>query len=328
VSETTASRLPPWLDKAAAQLQRAHANQRMPHALLLHEAPGAGGELFATWAAQLLLCTGATPACGQCRSCQRVARNEHPDYRIIVPDPELKLGQITVDQVRDLGAGLALSSHEGAGTCVLIKPAHALNRFSANALLKTLEEPRPGVLLILLTSSPSLLPATLRSRCLRLRLPAPDRESALVWLQAQRPAGREAWSAALDVLGVAPLEALGSDLEQLQGIRADVLAVLQDARQGRVDVVRTAAHWSKDDLGLRLRCIENCLTGWVLHAPGSRTGAPELRAGAQLQTGGLDINIRSALGLVAGVRELQRQLGTPLNKPLALERYFWLLNSG
>jgi DNA polymerase-3 subunit delta' len=328
VSETTASRLPPWLDKAAAQLQRAHANQRMPHALLLHEAPGAGGELFATWAAQLLLCTGATPACGQCRSCQRVARNEHPDYRIIVPDPELKLGQITVDQVRDLGAGLALSSHEGAGTCVLIKPAHALNRFSANALLKTLEEPRPGVLLILLTSSPSLLPATLRSRCLRLRLPAPDRESALVWLQAQRPAGREAWSAALDVLGVAPLEALGSDLEQLQGIRADVLAVLQDARQGRVDVVRTAAHWSKDDLGLRLRCIENCLTGWVLHAPGSRPEAPELRAGAQLQTGGLDINIRSALGLVDGVRELQRQLGTPLNKPLALERYFWLLNSG
>ena len=98
----------------------------MPHALLLHEAPGAGGELFATYAAQLLLCTGATPACGQCRSCQRVARNEHPDYRIIVPDPELKLGQITVDQVRDLGEQLALSSHEGAGTCVLIKPAHAL----------------------------------------------------------------------------------------------------------------------------------------------------------------------------------------------------------
>ena len=104
--------------------------------------------------------------------------------------------------------------------------------------------------------------------------------------------------------------------------------VLQEARQGRVDVVRTAAHWSKDDLGLRLRCIENCLTGWVLRTPGLRPDAPEMRAGAQLQTGALDINIRSALGLVDGVRELQRQLGTSLNKPLALERYFWLLNSG
>jgi DNA polymerase III subunit delta' len=320
--------LPPWLDKAAAQLQRARANQRLPHALLLHEAPGAGGELFATYAAQLLLCTGTTPACGQCRSCQRVARNEHPDFRIIVPDPELKLGQISVEQVRDLGEQLALSSHEGAGTCVLIKPAHALNRFSANALLKTLEEPRPGVLLILLTSAPSLLPATLRSRCLRLRLPAPDRASALQWLQAQRPAGIDAWSAALDVLGIAPLEALGSDLEQLKEIRRDVLEVLQDAGKGRVDVVRTAAYWSKDDLPLRLRCIENCLTGRVLRTPGAAPEAPELRAGAQLQTGALDINIRSALGLVDGVRELQRQLGTSLNKPLALERYFWQLNSG
>ncbi|MEO8309185.1 MAG: DNA polymerase III subunit delta' [Pseudomonadota bacterium] len=320
--------LPPWLEKAAQQLETARVNQRMPHAMLLHEAPGAGGALFATYAAQLLLCTGSTPACGQCRSCQRVARNEHPDFRVIVPDPELKLGQITVDQVRDLGQQLSLSSHEGAGTCVVITPAHALNRFSANALLKTLEEPRPGVLLILLTSSPSLLPATLRSRCLRLRLPAPDRETALAWLQAQRPSGREAWSAALDVLGMAPLEALEANLDQLQGIRRDVLAMLQDAQAGRVDVVRTAAQWSKDDLGLRLRCIENCLTGSVVRAPGVRPDAPELRAGAQLQTGGLDINIRSALEQVAGVRELQRQLRTSLNKTMALERYFWQLNSG
>ena len=319
--------MPPWLQDAAQQLGRARANQRMPHALLLHEAPGAGGALFATYAAQLLLCSGATPACGECRGCQRVARNEHPDYRIIVPDPELKLGQITVDQVRDLGEQLSLSSHEGAGTCVLITPAHALNRFSANSLLKTLEEPRPGVLLILLTSSPSLLPATLRSRCLRLRLPAPDREAALNWLQAQK-GSREDWSAALDVLGIAPLEALGSDVEHLKGIRADVLRVLQDARQGRVDVVRISAQWSQDDLPLRLRCIENCLTGLVLRGAGAARAASELRGGAQLQTAALDINIRGALGLVDGVRELQRQLGTSLNKTLAVESYLWQMNSG
>jgi DNA polymerase III subunit delta' len=300
----------------------------MPHALLLHEAPGAGGGMFATHAAQLLLCTGKTPACGECKSCQRVARNQHPDYRVIVPDPELKLGQITVDQVRDLGEQLALSSHEGNGSCVLITPAHALNRFSANALLKTLEEPRPGVLLILLTSAPSLLPATLRSRCLRLRLPAPDRAAALAWLEARQPAKREDWSAALDVLGIAPLEAMGSDLEHLKRIRAEVLGVLQDAGQGRLDVIRTAAHWAQGDLPLRLRCIENCLTGWVLRTPGTGPAPPELRGGTQLQNSGLDINIRSALALVDGVRDLQRQLGTSLSKPLALERYLWQLNAG
>ena len=318
--------LPPWLAGPTEKLKVAREAGRLPHALLLHEAPGAGGDLVATYAAQLLLCTGTTPACGQCRSCRRVATNEHPDYRMVVPDPEMKLGQISVDQVRDLGEQLALSSHEGRGTCILINPAHALNRFSANALLKTLEEPRPGVLLILQTSSPSLLPATLRSRCLRLRLQAPDRETALDWLVAQKPGKREDWSVALEVLGVAPLEAIGADLEQLQHIRQDVLTLLQDARQGRIDVVRTAAHWAQDALALRLRCIENCLTGLVMQPREAPRQKRELGANAQLQTGGADINIRSALGLLDGVRELQRQLGTSVSKPLALERYLWQLN--
>jgi DNA polymerase III subunit delta' len=317
--------LPPWLDEPAKQLLNARGNARMPHALLLHEAPGAGGEMLATYAAQLLLCTGPVPACGQCRSCLRVARNEHPDYRLIVPDPELKLGQISVDQVRDLAGQLALSSHEGLGTCVMISPAHALNRFAANALLKTLEEPRPGVLMILLTTSPSLLPATLRSRCLRLRVAAPGRDAALDWLETQRP-GRENWSAALDVLGVAPLEALGQDLDQLRDIRAGALEVLRDAGQGRIDVVRTAARWAQGDLALRLRCIENCLTGLVLQPPAEVRRGREVRAGAQLQSSGFDINIPVALALVDGVRELQRLLATSVNKPLALERYLWQLN--
>ena len=320
------SALPPWLAAPAEKLRQAREAGRLPHALLLHEAPGAGGELVATYAAQLLLCTGTHPACGQCRSCLRVAANEHPDFRMVLPDPELKLGQISVDQVRDLADQLALSSHEGRGTCILISPAHALNRFAANALLKALEEPRPGVLLILQTSSPSLLPATLRSRCLRLRLRAPDRETALDWLAGQRPGKREDWSVALDVLGVAPLEAIGADLEQVKQIRREVQDLLQDARQGRIDVVRTAAHWSQDGLPLRLRCIANCLTALVLQAPDGQSQKRELGANAQLQTRGPDINIRSALALVDGVRELQRQLGTPVSKPLALERYLWQLN--
>ncbi len=68
------------------------------------------------------------------------------------------------------------------------------------------------------------------------------------------------------MLGNAPLEALGSDLETLEAIRRDVLALLQDAGQGRVDVVRIAARWAQDELPLRLRCIENCLTGRVCMA--------------------------------------------------------------
>ena len=118
------------------------------------------------------------------------------------------------------------------------------------------------------------------------------------------------------MLGVAPVEALAADVRQVLAIRADVLRLLEDARQGRIDVIRTAEAWAKDELPLRLRGIENCLTGRIL----------AMRPGARLQDGSLDINIGPALGLLDDLRELQRQLATSLNKPLALERHLWQLN--
>jgi DNA polymerase-3 subunit delta' len=307
----------PWLQGAAAQLLRAQAAGRLPHALLLHESPGVGGTQFATWVAQLVLCAGDTPACGRCSACTRVARGEHPDLLLVPPDPESKLGQIIVDQVRDIGARLALSSYEGRGSCAVFLPADAMNRAAANALLKTLEEPRAGAHLVLLTSTPALLPATVRSRCQTLRLPAPTREQALAWLDKQQgPIGAD-WSAVLDVLGIAPLEALASNPAQLKALRDDTLRVLSDARQGTLDVIRVADQWARDELPLRLRCIENCLTTRLL----------AMRAGTHLSAGSLDINIGAALGLLDDVRELRRQLGTSLNKPLALERQLWRLNA-
>jgi DNA polymerase-3 subunit delta' len=306
----------PWLQPAAGQLLVARAARRLPQSLLIHEAPGVGGMVLATHFAQLLLCSGPRPACGDCSHCQRVTRNEHPDYVFVPPDPESKLGQISVDQIRELSGQLALSSYEGRGTCVVLAPAHALNRNAANALLKTLEEPRADAHLVLVTHAPSLLPATIRSRCQKLTLPAPDRDAALAWLNAERPASRADWPAALDVLGIAPLEALDADLPLLLRIRTEVLELLHEAPGGRLDVIRMAEGWAKEGLALRLRGIENCLTGRIL----------AMRPGARLQAGGLDINIAPAMRLLDDLRELQRQLATSLNKPLALERHLWQWN--
>jgi DNA polymerase-3 subunit delta' len=198
----------------------------------------------------------------------------------------------------------------------VFQPADALNRNAANALLKTLEESRPDVIVILVTTAPSLLPATIRSRCQKLAVPAPDRDAALLWLSARKPEHKADWPAVLDVLGVAPVEALAADVRQVLAIRAEVLRLLDDARQGRIDVIRTAEGWAKDELALRLRGIENCLTSRIL----------ALRGGAGLQDGPRDINIGPALGLLDDLRELQRQLATSLNKPLALERHLWQMN--
>ena len=306
----------PWMQVPMESLRAARAAGRLPSALLIHEAPGTGGVQLATFFAQLLLCTGTPPACGNCNACRRVLLGEHPDFIRIGPDAESKLGQITVDQVRALSEQLALSSYEGQGTCVLIEPAHALNRNAANALLKTLEEPRRDAHLVLLTTNPSLLPATVRSRCQKLPLRAPTSEQALAWLGAEQPQNRAQWPAVLEVLGVAPLEALEADVPRLVALRQEILQLLKEAGTGRIDVIRAAEGWAKDDLALRLRGIENCLTGHVL----------AMRAGARLQDGGLDINIARSLRMLDDVRVLQGRLATSLNKPLAVEDLLWRLS--
>jgi DNA polymerase-3 subunit delta' len=306
----------PWLQAPAGRLAAAHAAGRLPPALLIHEAPGVGGLALATWFAQLRLCSATRAPCGECSHCRRVAAGEHPDFVVVGPDPESKLGQISVDQVRELSAQLSLSSYEGRGTVVVVQPAEALNRNAANALLKTLEEPRADAHLVLVTTAPSLLPATIRSRCQKLAVPAPGLESALEWLAARKPAHRADWPAVLEVLGVAPVAALGADVPKLLDIRRDVQQLLQAAGQGRIDVIRAAEGWAKDELPLRLACIENCLTSRLL----------AMRAGTRLQGGLLDINIGQALRLLDDVRTLAAQLAVaPLNKPLQLEGQLWRL---
>jgi DNA polymerase-3 subunit delta' len=308
----------PWLEPAAARLAAAQAAGRLPAALLLHAAPGIGAEKLVLHFAQLRFCGEADPPCGRCGHCRRVASGEHPDFTVVGRDPESKLGQISITQVRDLAAQLALSSYEGRGTVVVLDPADALNRNAANALLKTLEEPRPDAHLVLLSNAPSLLPATIRSRCQRLAVPAPDRAAALAWLNEQKPAHRADWPAVLELLGVAPLEAVDADVPRLLAIREEVHRLLADSRQGRIDVIRAAEAWAKDELPLRLRGIENCLTVELL----------AVRAGARPAGGVTAINMASGLRVLTELRELQRQLaGAALNKPLALERQFWRLNS-
>jgi DNA polymerase III subunit delta' len=306
----------PWLQEAHAQLLAAKGKGRLPQALLIHEAPGTGGDTLAHHFAQLLFCREQSAPCGKCSHCHRVDTGEHPDFISVVPELERKSGQITVDQIRAVAEQLSMSSYEGRGSCVVITPAHAMNRNAANALLKTLEEPRRDAHLLLVTSTPSLLPATVRSRCQRLIVPAPTRTAALAWLGAQQPRHAAHWDAVLDVLGVAPLEALRLDIEQLLAFRADASQLLKDAERGRIDVVRVAETWAKDDLPLRLRCIENYLTNRIL----------AMRSGARLQEGNLDINIGSALRLLDDLRELRYLQSAPLNKPLALERHLWLWN--
>jgi DNA polymerase III subunit delta' len=306
----------PWLRGGLEALRAAHAARRLSHAVLIHASPGIGGDWLAGWIARLVLCPNATAPCGECVSCRRAQALQHPDLMLVRPEEDS--AQIRIEQVRDLSQELSLTSHQGRGKVAIVTPADALNRFAANALLKTLEEPAADTVLVLVASQPSRLPPTVRSRCQLVRVATPSRATSLAWLE--KVAGKGDWSAVLDTIGEAPLVAAGLDAGEIAAIRAEVVQGLEQAREGRLDPVATAERWSRSELPLRLGCIESWLTDRLYRAAGVVRQSQELRAGTHLPAGTPLLNIQTLFGLVDGVRELRLLLDTPLNKSLALEQ--------
>ena len=311
-----ASVMPPWIAPATTALTAARRAGRLPHALLIHEAPGAGGGWLAHWAARLALCERSAEApCAACQACRRALAWQHPDLMRVSPFEDSR--QIRIEQLRDLAAQLALTSHAGGYKVGVLDPADSMNRFAANALLKTLEEPPPRTLLVLVASQPSRLPPTVLSRCQRLTVRAPTRAAAVAWLTQVR--GKGAWDAALETLGEAPLLLLDADPQSLAQIGDETRKTLDAVAAGRTDPLATAERWARSELPLRLRCFENWLTERIRGGTGAGNLMPELRAGPYLPAAGAVLNIRELFGLADEVRELRTTLDVPLNRSLALE---------
>ncbi len=311
---------PAWTTAEREALSGAFRAGRLPHALLIHEAPGAGGEWLATWVAQLLLCQeGARAPCGACAGCRRVWALLHPDVIWVRAAEDSR--QIRIEQVRDLAAELALTAHAGGYKVGILTPADALNRFAANALLKTLEEPPPRTLLALVATQPSRLPATLISRCQRLRVRAPTRAEGVAWLTALR--GRGDWDGALDVLGEAPILLAQQEPQEIAQVGLEARRTLDALADRSADPVAAAERWARGDaLPLRLRCFENWLTEQIRRNASRAALFTEMRAGPYLPGGAAVLNIRELFALLDEVRELRATLDVPLNRGLALEALF------
>jgi DNA polymerase-3 subunit delta' len=297
---------------------------RVPHGLLIHESPGSGGEWLAFWVARLLLCTasGARP-CGVCTACKNASENRHADLLAVQPTEDSK--QIRIEQVRDTCAELALTSYQGGYKVGIFSPADSMNRFAANALLKTLEEPAKNTCLILVASQPSRLPPTIMSRCQRINIRPPTREESVAWLQKAKGAGD--WGAVLDVIGNAPFSAIDMDPAAVAKISAETRQTLSEALAGRVDPVAVAERWSRADLALRLMSFETWLTERMRGQLAPGTDSVELRPGAHLPSRDSVLNIRTSYELLDRVRELKASLDSPINRSLALENVLRMLSA-
>jgi len=185
-------------------LWNADSADRLVHALLFDGPEGIGKHLSALHLAAGLFCElGPGPPCGRCGPCRRFAsggaESNHPD--LLVVDPAdwgwevIKLEAIApredgdVAPRRSVEGFLDLSSVEGGHRVVVVREAHRMNVAAQNALLKTLEEPRAGTVLILITSRPEELLDTIMSRVMRVHFERLDRGSAAELIHELGPEG-------------------------------------------------------------------------------------------------------------------------------------------
>lgn len=216
---------------------------RLPHALLLQGPAGLGKRAFALRLAQTLLCEkpGANAAaCGGCKSCLLFSAGTHPDLTFVEPGEEST--HILIDQVRALNESLTLMPHTAARKVAILAPAEAMNLNAANSLLKILEEPPLGSVLLLVTHQPTRLPATVRSRCAHVALSPPERAEALSWLRT-RPGMEETAGQLLELAGVAPLRALALAGAAFLEKRAQLIKDLEVIWARQDEVLSAASRW-------------------------------------------------------------------------------------
>src|SRR3972149_729419 len=157
-----------WIEVQLAELAEMRA--RLPHALLVHGREGVGQFELGMAFAQFLLCEKPAPngrACVRCSACLWFEQGNHPDFRLLQPESmagdeegeaatesKKKSDQIKIEQVRDLQRFLAVGAHRSGIRVIVLHPADAMNISTQNAVLKSLEEPPPYTLFLLVTRSP------------------------------------------------------------------------------------------------------------------------------------------------------------------------------
>jgi DNA polymerase-3 subunit delta' len=229
--------------RVAELLRQAVVRGSVPQSLIVAGPEGAGAREMAIALAQAVNCPNQQDgdACGECPTCLRIARGEHFDVALI--EPEDGALTIKIEQLRDKVLNIVgYRPFEARRRVFIIDPADAMTEAGQDALLKTLEEPPPAAMLMLVTAYPDSLARTVQSRCRRLRLsktgderadaPA-DLEPAVAFLMASLersvPKKLKASAALVNVKGDRRVrEAAATRLEIVSSLLRDVSAVAAD----------------------------------------------------------------------------------------------------
>ncbi|MSQ33706.1 MAG: hypothetical protein EXR60_04735 [Dehalococcoidia bacterium] len=328
--------------RALHALQRALATGTLAHSYILVGPPRTGKRTLALELAKALNCAEATSAsrpCGRCQACRSMDAGKHPDVTTIALGSPLVSGEddkkvlprryISIEQVRELQRTATLAPFAGRARVYLVDGADEMNAESANCLLKTLEEPPPRVLLVLLCSDTAEMLPTVLSRCQRLEL-------GLLSEAAVSAALRQRWEAAPELaaqLAQACEGRLGwavaalrepALLEARQLLRERLTAALTGNRSQRLNYAgELASLWSKDreEAAEALEALQGLYRGLLRARAGGEQGAGQsVLTPLPYQLQGLHIlEIARALRSLALAREHLQQ---NVNARLALDVLF------
>jgi DNA polymerase-3 subunit delta' len=276
---------------AFESLRQAAQAGRLAHAYLIAGTPRGSGRVFAESMLKLVFCSGAEKPCGVCDGCRRVEERRHPD--VVWIEPEKKSRIIGIAQIRDLNQRLSQTAFAGGWKAGVLLYADRMEDPSANAFLKTLEEPPGQCLLLLVTEQPQGILPTIVSRCQRVGLGEKGTEPEASWRPELLRLLRESRTdTTLDRLALAGelkriLDTIKKQLTEVEereaglsaeddddeaeeeeededddAVSRDVVLARVEAklRKERSDVMKTILLWHRDLLACRMGAPDEALT--------------------------------------------------------------------
>lgn len=333
------AKIHPWNERLWRRI--VSGRERLPHGILFSGPAGVGKTALGLELARTLACAAPAGegACGTCHACRMFSAGSLPDFHLLTTElareeagretPFALYGGrylegeaerrkrtrprsvLSVGQVRALIDGFSTRAHTASHKVAMIAPAEAMNPNAANALLKLLEEPPDDSTLVLVSSEPARLPATIRSRCMTLQVGLPAAVEARAWLQSRGLEG-EAVELALRIAGGAPLAALALARSELPARHPELAREFELVLSGGGDPVAVAERWQSEDFGLLLLWLQRMVADLVR----SRSGLPPLlrERGAPDEPA-----LERLFDSYDTISRLRRLAGDQINPQLALE---------
>jgi DNA polymerase-3 subunit delta' len=327
-------------NEAKETLRRLLSSGRLPGSLLFTGEAGIGKKLFALELAKTLNCRNrqGVEACDECSSCKRISRStfppfgeddedkarliwsEHADVAMARPYKQI----IRIGPIRELEREANFRPFEGAARIFIVEDADYMNDSAANSLLKTLEEPEPTTHLILTTTNPTALPATIRSRCQTIQFAPIPVEQIEEFLIEKKDVGKKDAELLARTSGGSLGRACAGDIDTYRDRREAVMNLLKalTLTGDRVELLRSAeglaAAKDRDEYEQLLDVLEALIRdAWALSLGRPQETIINADLLSELQKIADEMRSSQAASWLAQIEELRGTLEVNINRKIA-----------